>query len=215
MHWGAAVAIVGVAGLIGLSLLGTATSTPADRLSLLVVGVLLAIAAWWLPGTRLTADREAGAFLLCLCLFLIQGVARTAGPAEGYELHLSMLPNDSFPLSWAARLAVMATVVALPAWKGAASGWLRGVFAAAIILVLLGAGSLFLLGRFLTVGATEQVDPAVLANLIIQLVEYTALALLAACIARSPGCRTWTLRLLPIAMVLLGFWLKHHQGGAA
>jgi hypothetical protein len=172
------------------------------------------IACFWSPLLRWFEDEpNAGSFALTAAMFVVYGLARRAGPAEGRGLQFAALPDDKFVISFAAYVVVGAALVTAPFWARHFTGWLRALLAAVVLVAALGTGAFLLLGNYYSVGPTETVDPSSLPHLGMQLVEYTALTLLCGVVGEQPLLRRWMLRLLPV--LLLGLWARHHFGPAA
>jgi hypothetical protein len=182
--------------------------TPADRVTLLTLAVLGAV-CFWTPLLRYFNERpDAATFALTAALFIVYGIARRAGPDEGWALRLAALPDDPFIISWAARVVVLGAILAAPLWWRQVSFWTRSLLTASAIVLAIGLGTFVFLRRYYPpVAETEIVNPKLLVDVVLQAVEYSALALLCNAVCLHPTARRWALRALPL--VLLALWARH------
>ena len=205
-----AISTLAVLALLALCLLGVAPTvqpTLADRLTLLVLGLGAAI-CFWTPLLRSFEERADGAtFAVTLAMFVIYGLAKQAGPENGWSLTTGLLPDTPQTISYAARIAVAGAVLTAPLWWRNRNAWTRALLAAIAVVTLLGTGIFWFLGRFYTVGETEVLDPTPLVHLLMQTVEFGSLALVCSAACALTGTRRFVLRVLPI--VLLVLWTRH------
>jgi hypothetical protein len=152
---------------------------------------------------------EASAFALSLAMFVVYGMARAAGPNDdAWSLHFAALPTTVFAVPWAARVVVLGALVTAPLWMRHLNGWTRAVLGALAIVALLGIASFSFLRGYYPVGETDAIlDPKPLADTMMQVVEYGALALLCSAACAVPKTRRIVLRALPL--LLLALWVRH------
>lgn len=208
---GATVAGLALAVTFVLALSSATEPTLADRITLLGLGIFAALCFWTPLLRRIEAQENAPAFVLTAAMFIVYGLARRAGPAAGPALTFSALPGDRFVISYAAFVVVAAALLTTPFWLRHIGGWTRALLAGIILLAALALFSFVFLGRHYAVGPTEIVDPTPLPHLMMQLVEYGALALLCNIVGTHPPTRRLVLRILPLALLILWAW---HQFGA-
>jgi hypothetical protein len=177
--------------------------TLADRLTLAALGVAALICFWTPLLAVIEAQQNAASFALTAAMFVVYGLARRAGPAEGFGLHFAALPEDRFVISYAAWVVIVAAVVAVPLWPHRVAGWTRAVLAALLLIGVLAGASFLLLSARYEVGPDKIVDPGPLPTLGLQLVEYAALALLCNIAAGHPPTRRLVLRALPVLLLAL------------
>lgn len=202
-------ATLALAFIVALAFSGAAEPSLADRLTLLVLGLSGAL-CFWTPLLRFFEERaDAATFALTLAMFVVYGMARRAAPTAetGWVLQFPLLPDDTFAVSWAARVAVLGALISMPLWLRHMNGWTRAILGALAIIAALGLGSFAFLRGFYTVGATEVLNPKPLADTLLQIVEYGALALLCSAVCAQAPSRRRVLRLLPL--VLLALWVRH------
>lgn len=197
-------------GVAMLALFPNAALLPGDaRLSektaLLFLVATFLVALWPSWQRRVLAHRDAATFLLVCAFFVIFQLADRAGPREGFALHFAALPDDSFPVSYALRLAVLGAIVSIPAWfkDGGAQ---RYIFAALLLIGGFGLGSFLFLARFYEVGATQTLDPTPLPTLFLQILGFGAVAALCRAVTASDKITRFTFRLMPL--ILLMVWAK-------
>jgi type IV secretory pathway VirB2 component (pilin) len=199
-----------VVALLSISLLGLAPTvqpTLADRLTVFLLTLTGAI-CFWAPVRRYFEKRaDAATFAVSLAMFIVYGLARQAGPTEGWSLTTGLLPGTRLTISYAARIALAGAVVTAPLWWRNRNDWTRALLAAIGVVALLGSGIFWFLGRYYTVGEIEVLDPTPLVRMLMQSLEFAALALVcsAACALAAP--RRILLRLLPV--MLLALWTRH------
>ncbi|MDQ3813900.1 MAG: hypothetical protein M3347_08110, partial [Armatimonadota bacterium] len=140
-------------------------------------------------------------------MFIVYGLARRAGPEEGWALTFSALPDDRFVISYAARCVLIGALLTAPAWLRNISGWTRALLIGLILIAALALFSFLFLYRHYPAGPTETLDPTPLPHLALQIVEYGSLALLCNVVGAHPPLRRLVLRLLPLALLTL--WARH------
>ncbi len=153
---------------------------------------------------------EASSFALSLAMFVVYGLARAAGPNDenAWSLHFAALPTTVFAVPWAARVVVLGALVSAPLWIRHLNGWTRAVLGALAIVALLGTASFSFLRGYYPVGESDAIlDPKPLADTMMQVVEYGALALLCSAACAVPRTRRIVLRALPL--LLLALWVRH------
>lgn len=153
---------------------------------------------------------EASSFALSLAMFVVYGMARAAGPSDenAWSLHFAALPTTVFAVPWAARVVVLGALVSAPLWTRHLNGWTRAVLGALAIVALLGIASFSFLRGYYPVGESDAIlDPKPLADTMMQVVEYGALALLCSASCAVPRTRRIMLRALPL--LLLALWVRH------
>jgi hypothetical protein len=207
-NFAAVIASIALAVVVGLAFSPAGEPTPADRVTLLTLAVLGAI-CFWTPLLRYFDQRpDAATFALTAALFIVYGIARRAGPDDGWALRLPALPDDPFVISWAARAVVIGAILALPLWWKQVSLWTRALLTGAAIVMAIGLSIFLFLRRYYPpVEGTEIVNPKLLVDVVLQAVEYSALALLCNAVCLHPAARRWALRVLPL--VLLALWARH------
>lgn len=209
--WVSTLAIVPLLLLVLLAFKGEVRATPADRAALLCLALAGAL-CFWTPA-RKYFDRangeahNAASFALTAAIFVTYNLARRAGPEEGFSLQFAFLPDDKFVVSHAAMIAVVGALATLPFAFKVLGGYTRALLIGALILGVLALGSYRLLGAHYKIGVTEVLDPTPLVHILMQLVEYGALAMLCAFATANLVVRAWLLRVLPL--VLLALWARH------
>jgi hypothetical protein len=202
-------------GLIAISALAFApavVATPADKITLLFLAVVGLICFWTPLLNIFERQPSAAAFALTAAMFVVYSLARTAGPKDGWALQFKAIPEDKFVISYAARIVVLCAIVAAPTWWRNLNGWIKALLTGALVLALLSAFSFIFLSRSYKVGVVEELDPTALPHMGMQLVEYTALALLCTTITAHPVARRVALRLLPFLLAAL--WARHYFAAA-
>lgn len=199
-------ALVALGLLCVLALLPSETVL-ADRIALLSAGVASALFCWTPLSQKLLSSDERAAFVLTAALFLIYGLARLAGPSDGFALRFSVLPDDVYVVPYSAYIVVLGAVLTAPSWLASRLDWTRAAAAAILIVSALAALSLLLLSRHYPVGPAEILDPLPVPSLAMRLVEYGCLSLLCHAVAVQPETRRFALRVLPKVLLLL--WFRH------
>lgn len=190
-----------------LAFSGAARVTPADKVTLLFLGVLALFA--WLPLPRVQTflrRADVASFFLTACAFIVYGLARQVAPAHGFALRFSLL-DDSFILPYAEYAALFGALFSAPLWWKYRSGWTNALLGALALITVFAAGSFWFLGRYLKVGETEELDPRPMIVTLLQVVEYASLSLCCAAVTAHPKTRVLALRVLPI--FLLALWARH------
>jgi hypothetical protein len=200
-------AALALAAVAALALLPTVEPTTADRVSFLLLAAVGAV-CFWTRGLRFFEERaDAATFALALVAYLIYGLARQAGPQEGWSLRHALLPDTPLVVPYAARIVLVAAIVTAPLWWRNRNGWTRALLAALTVVALLGFGTFVLLGRFYTVGETEVLDPTPLVQTLMQALEFAALALVCSAACAVTATRRWILRFIPIVLSVL--WARY------
>jgi len=203
----ASLALLGVAilALFPDAALLPANARLAEKSALLCLAATFLIALWPSLQKRLVANRDAATFLLLCAFFVLFHLADRAGPREGFALHFAALPDDSFAVSYALRLAVLGALISFPAWfkRG---GPERYLFAALLLIGSFGLGSFAFLAKFYPVGATETLDPTPLPTLFLQMLGFGAIAALCRAVTASDKMTRLLFRLMP--PLLLVVWAK-------
>jgi hypothetical protein len=196
--------------LLAIALLGlspTIQPTLADRLTLFLLALGGAV-CFWTPVRRYFEERaDAATFTVTMAMFIIYGLARQAGPNDGWSLTTRLLPDTPLAISYAARIAVVGAVLTAPLWWRNRNGWTRALLSAIAVVALLGLGIFWFLGRYYSIGETEVLDPSPLVRMLMQTVEFAALALVCSAACALTGTRRILLRVLPV--VLLVLWARH------
>lgn len=209
--WISALAILPLFLVVALALDADVRATPADRAALLFLAVT-AVLLFYTPARKYfeRSDAEshnAATFAFTSAMFVIYNLARRAAPEDGPGLQFAWLPDDKFVISYAAMVVVVGAFATLPFGFKALGGYTRALLIGALVLSLLSLGSFRLLSGYYKVGVTETLDPTPLVHILLQLVEYSALAILCAIATANLAMRVWLLRALPI--VLLALWARH------
>lgn len=136
-------------------------------------------------------------------MFLIYGIARMAGPDEGFSLQFAALPGDKFVIPYSAYVVVFAAILTGPFWWFHRLNWPLALLAGIGIVAVLSFFSFFLLQRYFPVGTTEILDPTPLPVLGLLLVEYASVALLCHAVALRRQTRRLALRTLPVILLVL------------
>jgi hypothetical protein len=154
---------------------------------------------------RLLENRDAAIWLLISAGFVLFHIAERAGPREGWSLRVAALPDDAFAVSYALRIAVLGAILSVPAWiRG--GGPQKAIFAALLLIGVLGIGTFTFLARFYNVGVTETLDPTPLPTLFLQILGYGSVAALCRAITSSEKTTRLALRLMPLFLLLV--WAK-------
>lgn len=180
----------------------------ADKTALLVVGLAGAVFCWTPLIRHVKCSSHRTAFALTAMMFLVYGLARSAGPDEGFALQFAALPDDKFVVPYSAYVVVLAAIVTGPYWWFHCLNWTRSLLAGIGIVALLGYFSFFLLQRYYPVGVTEILDPTPLPTLSMLLIEYGSVALLCHAVAIRRQTRRLALRALPAVLLLIA--ARHH-----
>ena len=203
-------ATLALLGVAILALFPDATLLPGDaRLSeksaLLFLAATFLVALWLSLHKRIIAHRDAATFLL-LCAFLVLfHIADRAGPRQGFALQFSSLPDDTFPVSYALRLALLGAIISVPAWFKN-GGPERFIFAALLLIGFLGVASFAFLSRFYKVGVTETLDPSFLPSLFLQIIGFASIAALCRAVTASPKWTRFIFCGMPLILLLV--WAK-------
>jgi len=179
----------------------------SDRIVLPPLGLTALV--FWIPFVLRRADshQDVAAFALSAAMFVIYGMARAAGPDEGFALRFAALPEDQFVVPYSAYVVVICALLSSPLWWKRRGDWTISLLASVIVVALLSLLSFTLLKGYFPVGATEILDPSSLPALAMNLVEYSCLVLLCCAVAARKETRSLALRLL--AGVLLLLWARH------
>jgi len=212
---GAIAAATGAFGLLAIAALAffpAVTATPADKVTLLFLTVVAFICFWTPLLRRFETHPAAATFALTAAMFMVYSLARTAGPDTGWLLKFPILPEDKFTVSYAARIVILCAIVTLPFgwrpfWWRDLHGWTQSLLLGAVLLAVMATFIFRFLSGAYVVGVTEQLDPTPLVHLGMQLVEYSAVALLCNAVTNHPVARRFVLRLLPF--LLLALWARH------
>lgn len=180
----------------------------ADKTALLAVGIAGAVFCWTPLIRHLKYSSQCAAFALTAMMFLVYGMARGAGPMEGFALQFAALPGDKFVVPYSAYIVVLAALVTGPYWWFHCLNWTRSLLAGIGIVALLSFFSFFLLQRHYPSGTTEILDPTPLPTLSMLLIEYTCVALLCHAVAIQHRTRSIALRVLPAVLLLIA--ARHH-----
>jgi hypothetical protein len=212
----AASAVVGLLSMVLLALLAfdpfkIIEPTPADKITLLFLGFTAAV-LFWTPLRRNFESADAATFALAAAFFIIYGLARRAGPDEGWALRFSALPDDVFTISWAARIALAGALISAAMSRQRMSLFVRAALGACLIIGLFSLGIFLFLSRMYPVGATEVLDPTPLVHLLMQLIEYGAVAILCGVVGADLTARRIALKVLPL--LLLALWARHQFAAA-
>lgn len=203
----AAIAAFGLLAIVFLAFLPTVTATPADKITLLFLAVV-AFICFWTPLQHFFLNNSgATAFALTAAMFIIYSLARGAGPDDGWALRFAALPDDTFPVSYAARIVILCAIITIASLWKRLTGWTKSLLCGALLLALLATFIFRFLSGAYPVGVTEVLDPTPLPHLGMQLLEYSAVALLCNVVAAHPVARRIALRTLPF--VLLALWVWH------
>lgn len=203
----AAPAALALLAIGALAFSGDARATSGDKVTLLFLGVLALFA--WLPLPRLQMflrRADAASFFLTACAFIVYGLARQVAPAHGFALRFSLL-DDSFVLPYAEYAALFGALFSAPLWWKHRSGWTNALLGALVLIAVFAAGGFWFLGRYLTVGETEELDPRAMIATLLQVVEFALLTLCCAAVTAHPKTRVLALRVLPVVLLLL--WARH------
>ncbi len=198
----AQIAFVALVVVCGLAFIPS-TIALADKTALFAVGFAGAIFVWTPLIRQIQCSPQRSAFFLTAAMFLIYGIARTAGPEEGFSLQFAALPGDKFVIPYSAYVVIFTAILTGPYW------WfhrLNSTYALLGGIVLVGGlsfFSFFLLRRFFPAGTTEILDPTPLPSLSMLLVEYSCVALLCHAVAARRRTRRLALRVLPAMMLAL------------
>ncbi|PQV62998.1 hypothetical protein B1R32_11740 [Abditibacterium utsteinense] len=197
-------------GVAILALFPDAALLPGDaRLSektaLIFLAATFFVALWPSLQKRIIAHRDAATFLLLCAFFVIFHIADRAGPREGFALKFSSLPDDSFAISYALRLAILGALVSFPAWFKD-GGPQRFVFAALLLVGFFGLGSFWFLTRFYPVGVTETLDPTPLPTLFLQILGFASIAALCRAVTASQKWMRFIFCGMPLVLLLV--WAK-------
>lgn len=180
----------------------------ADKTALLAVGLAGAVFCWTPLLRHVKCSSQRTAFVLTAMMFLVYGLARSAGPSEGFALQFAALPGDKFVVPYSAYIVVFTALITGPYWWFHCLNWTRSLLAGIGIVALLGYFSFFLLQRHYPSGTTQILDPTPLPALSMLLVEYGSVALLCHAVAIQRQTRRLALRALPAVLLLIV--ARHH-----
>jgi type IV secretory pathway VirB2 component (pilin) len=202
-----ALALLTLVALCLLSLAPTVQPTLADRLTFLLLAITGAV-CFWTRGSAFFEERaDAATFAVTLAMFVVYGLARQALPDTGWTMNINLLPDTPQTLPVAGLVAIAGAVFTAPLWWRNRNGWTRALLAAIVVVAVLGTAMFWFLGRYYTVGETEVLDPTPLVRLLMQTVEFAALALVCSAACALTATRRILLRVLPV--VLLALWARH------
>jgi hypothetical protein len=203
--------------VVVLALMPASRPAAADRITLLFLSICGALCAYSPLSRVFETERNAASFGLMAAMFAVYGLARTAAPADGLgfalkgeEIGLAFnVGTDSAIeyVSYAGRIVVLCAIVTLPfLWRHLCE-WTKAILLAAAVLGFVAIGSFYYLSLRYPVGVIEVVDPTPLVHFGLQLLEYTAVALLCNFVSVHPTVRRVVLRALPV--VLIALWLRY------
>jgi hypothetical protein len=199
-------ALLALALICGLAFLPP-TTTISDRSALLAVGFGCAIFCWSPLQKYLLVSPERAAFILTAAMFVVYGLARSAGPEAGFSLRFAALPDDDFVVPYSAYIAVFGAIFFGPYWQFHRGNWIRSTAAAGILLGFFTLFTFLLLRRHFPSGPLEILDPTPLPRIAMNLVEYSSVALLCHTVSTRSATRRFALRALPGVLLLL--WARH------
>ncbi|HEX8550250.1 MAG TPA: hypothetical protein VF681_01715 [Abditibacteriaceae bacterium] len=184
------------------------TASPADKITLLFLAICAAVCGWT-PLRRHFQNADAATFTLAAAWFIIYAVARRGGPSEGWALHFVALPDSSFPISYAARIAVIGALTAAAMNRRTLSSFTRAALGAFLVLGIFVLGTFLFLARFYQIGEVDApLNPVPLVHTLLQLIEYGAVATLCGVAAGDARVRDGLLKVLPA--LLLALWARHY-----
>lgn len=205
-------AIAALFVVAALALSPDASALPASDMApdraalwfLLACALVLQIPAVW---KRLVASQNGATWAVLCAFFVLFQIAERAGPRQGMSLHFSWAPEDPdapIIVSWATWAVVLGALCSLPLWikRGGAE---RFVLLALALVGLFGLGMLRFLSGYFPIG--DQLAPAPMVTLVLQIVSYGALAL--CCRAALAGERTRDLVLRALPLLLLVVAARH------
>lgn len=175
----------------------------ADKTALFAVGFAGALFCWTPLARQVKYSPQRTAFILTATMFLVYGVARLAGPNEGFALQFAALAGDKFVVPYSAYVVVFAAIVTGPYWWFHCLNWTRCLLIGIGLVAVLSYLSFFLLQRHYPWGVTEILDPTPLPLLSMQLIEYASVALLCHAVAIQRQTRRLALLALPAVLLLL------------
>lgn len=175
----------------------------ADKTALFAVGLAGAIFAWTPLIRQIQYSPQRSAFFLTAAMFLIYGIARTAGPNDGFSLQFAALPGDKFVVPYSAYIVVFTAILTGPYWWFHRFNSTYALLSGIVLVGVLSFFSFLLLKCFFPAGTTEILDPTPLPTLSMLLVEYGSVALLCHAVAARRQTRRLALRILPITMLVL------------
>lgn len=194
-------------GLICVLALFPPETVLADRVALLGVGIVSAIVCWTPFSRWFLASAERTAFALTAAFFLIYGLARLAGPNDGFALRFSALPDDTYVVPYSAYIVVLGALITAPSWLFSRLDWTRAAFGAVLIISVLTVVSLLLLGQHYPIGPAKILDPFPIPSLAMLFVEYSCVLLLCHTVAAAHTTRRFAIRVLPGVLLLL--WARY------
>ena len=178
------------------------TALGNEKITLFFLAATFLFALYPPINRKLGENRDAATWALLCAAFILFHLADRAGPRGGWALKFAFLPDDTFAVSYALRVAVVGAILSFPAWfRG--GGPQKFIFAALGLIGILGWGSFWFLGRFYPIGATETLNPTPLPTLGMQIIGFGALAAICRAVTSSPVLARWILRLLPFALLLI------------
>lgn len=183
------------------------TSVLADRVTLLALGAGCALLCWTPLLKHVKATPERAAFVLTAAMFVIYGLARAAGPDEGFSLRFAALPDDEFVVPYSAYVVLFGAILTGPYWWFHRNNWTRSILSGVTLVGFFALVAFSLLRRYYPAGPTDILDPSPLPPLAMKLVEYGCVALLCHAVAARRHTRRLALRLLPGVLLLL--WTRH------
>lgn len=200
------IALLALALLCGLAFLPS-TSPLSDRITLLAIGCGLGLFSWTRLYKHIALTPERAAFVLCAGMFVVYGLARSAGPETGFSLRFAALPDDEFIIPYSSYVVVISALLCAPCWWLHKNNWTRTLLSTSVLLGFFTIFAFWLLQRHFLVGPLETLDPTPLPRMAMNLLEYSCLALLCQTVATNTITRKIALRTLPGVLLLL--WAKH------
>ena len=199
--WAAAVSLLALLGVAALAFSAATKPGPADTVTLFFLTLMTAIFGYAPFLRRLREDRDAAAFVLCAAMFVVYGLSRRVTAAEPPTL-------GEAKIGYAAFLVIGGALIGAPAWAKNFNGWTRAAAFALSLLLLLGWLAFRFLSMFYEVGETKTINPATWGFLLLQTIEYGALALCCSAVTANSRVRRFALVLLPALLLALAMRYK-------
>jgi hypothetical protein len=175
----------------------------SDKNTLLFLLLVFVLAN--LPKLREKAvqNRNFVPFLTLCASVILFHIADRSSLGTGFSVGFGFAKEEPVLVSSAAALLIVGALLGIPAWwKG--EGQFEKIFVAgAFLLGIFGYSILIFLGGYYGIGLDKIIDPSPTANLLVQVVSYSALALCVRAATANEMLRGLVLKLFPAVLLVV------------